>query len=82
METDDGNNQDSDENDRQVRQRTRSNDGVAQVERLALPAMMRAPDTPPWVHCANNHARRINGEWGRNVDSGIDGTGSEPDSNR
>jgi len=81
METDDGNNQDSAENDRQVRQRT-SNDGVAQVERLALPAMMRAPDTPPLVHRANNHARRINGEWGRNVDSGIDGTGSEPDTNR
>ena len=75
------NNQDSAENDRQVRQRT-SNDGVAQVERLALHVMTRAPDTPAWVHRANNHARRINGEGGRNVDSGIDGTGTEPDTNR
>ena len=80
-ETDDGNNQDSAENDRRVRRRT-SDDGVAQVERLALHAMTRAPDTPARVHRAAHHARGIDGEGGRNVDSGIDGTGSEPDTNR
>ena len=75
------NNQDSAENDRRVRRKT-SDNGVAQVERLALHAMTRAPDTPARVYCAAHHARGINGEGGRNVDSGIDGTGSEPDTNR
>ena len=59
-ETDDGNNQDSAENDRQVRQRT-SDDGVAQVERLALHAMTRVTNTPARVHRAAHHARGLMG---------------------
>ena len=68
--TDNRDNQDSAENDRRVRQRT-SNEGVVEVERLALHAMTRAPDTPGWVHQAVQHAREIGGEGGGNIDSGI-----------